>query len=474
MASQRPSIRSYPTFTANVIAIAIFTDAVSRMIFVSILPTMLRDQASLHGAEVQKWTGTLVSVYGVAKLFASPLCGHFTDRVSSRHGLLMLGLIPLAFGNLLFGFGRTPQVLVLGKILQGISAALIWTAGVAVLVDVFPEDEREQVSRYTSLATNVGCMAGPVVGGLVANAGGYEAVIGLSFAIIAVDVFLRAFLIDPEARRSHDQQQASIDGHAKSFSRFVTGHEDREARPRSLVAVLSSSPRLMVALVSVFAVSSATESFTGTLSIFVRNLFGWEAVGAGLIFLPLYISSALSPVVEARINAVPNRARWFVAAGWSIMVSACISLRFVGENNVRCKLLLCILLFAIGLSGPLIITPSTIEISKSLSGIMNNHPGIFGRKGVLEMSYSLFQYASGAGTALGPVSISFIKNRHGWAVAGLALAVLPAMMALPSLLFTGGCIGDAGSVDCADGIEGERESLLDGCICETRNLGEYA
>lgn len=68
-------------------------------------------------------------------LVGSPLAGWFADNTGSRRLPLLIGLLALAGATLLLCLSRTVALLVLGRILQGLSAAVVWTVGLALMVD---------------------------------------------------------------------------------------------------------------------------------------------------------------------------------------------------------------------------------------------------------------------------------------------------------------------------------------------------
>ena len=71
----------------------------------------------------------------------SPVAGIIADRVPSRQPPFLAGLTALLGATLLFAFGQSLAVLVVARILQGLSAAVVWTIGLALVMDtVGPEN----------------------------------------------------------------------------------------------------------------------------------------------------------------------------------------------------------------------------------------------------------------------------------------------------------------------------------------------
>lgn len=88
-----------------------------------------------------------------------------------------------------------------GRLFQGAAAAVVWTVGIALLVDTVGKEGLGQAIGYVSMALSVGTMAGPLLGGVIYEDGGYYAVFGLAFGLIGIDVFLRLVLIEKRQDR---------------------------------------------------------------------------------------------------------------------------------------------------------------------------------------------------------------------------------------------------------------------------------
>jgi MFS family permease len=174
---------------------AIFTDIFFYGLIVPVIPFSLSAQVGVPEDQVQHWTAILLACYNAALFVGSPLAGLFADHISSRRLPLLLGLIALCGSTLLLCLGKTVALLVLGRILQGLSAAIVWSVGLALLVDTVGRDIGYSMG-YVSIAMSVGLLISPVIGGAVYANAGYYAVYYIAFAIILCDIALRLVLIE--------------------------------------------------------------------------------------------------------------------------------------------------------------------------------------------------------------------------------------------------------------------------------------
>lgn len=79
----------------------------------------------------------------------------------------MLGLLALGGTTVMFWVGRTITALVIARALQGLSCAVVWTVGLALVVDTADKDEMGVYMGFVSMAMTVGIVSGPFIGGIV-------------------------------------------------------------------------------------------------------------------------------------------------------------------------------------------------------------------------------------------------------------------------------------------------------------------
>lgn len=69
----------------------------------------------------------------IVSFAATPVIAWYTERLNSRKGTLMIGLLALAWSQVLLMESRLYWVMAIARVLQGISAAAVWTAGLAMM-----------------------------------------------------------------------------------------------------------------------------------------------------------------------------------------------------------------------------------------------------------------------------------------------------------------------------------------------------
>ncbi|KAL8954924.1 MAG: hypothetical protein Q9193_007010, partial [Seirophora villosa] len=169
-----PSFRSSKTFTTFVVSVAIFTDVLLQNLVAPVLPYALHTQIGLQvEADIQRWTSILLSAYGAAFMLGSLLFGHIGDMISSRRIPFVLGLVLVFLSTLAFALATNLWTLLVARILEGLSSAVVSTVGFALLTDVVDPAHLGKAMGYTSLALSFGLLIGPVVGGVLYEYCGY-------------------------------------------------------------------------------------------------------------------------------------------------------------------------------------------------------------------------------------------------------------------------------------------------------------
>merc|ERR1712093_963176 len=87
-------------------------------------------------------------------------------------------------------------VLVLARVLQGISASVVWTIGLAMVMDTVGSGKLGVTIGSIFSLISVGELIAPVFGGLVFKKAGAGAVFGTAFGLLVIDFLMRLVVIE--------------------------------------------------------------------------------------------------------------------------------------------------------------------------------------------------------------------------------------------------------------------------------------
>lgn len=376
--------------------------------------------------------------------------------------------------------GNTIGIFIAGRVLQGLSAAVVWTVGLALLVDTVGQEHIGEAMGYVGMGMSLAVLAAPLLGGVVFDRAGYYPVFAMCFALIAVDIFLRLTLIEKkvaakwlppaanaaDAHIAHHLTDPPPEGDVeKSNPSSADATPPRSTSTPSIrlldpsdpfnttrtpsrlnlppTITLLSSPRLLAALWGCLIQASLLTAFDSVLPLRVASIFHWNSLGAGLIFLPFVLPSFIAPVIGASCDKYG--ARWLASAGFVLATPFLACLRFVRSDSLGQKALLCVLLAGIGFAVNLTLMPLLAEIAYVVEAREKARPGSFGRNGAYAQAYGLFNTAYAAGCLVGPIWAGLLQERRGWGYVTWTLALLSGVSVVPTVLFVGGWVGERGN-----------------------------
>lgn len=427
-----------------------------------VVPFALQDRAHVAHEETQHWVSVLLSVYAAAMLVASPICGVIADRTTSRRGPLLIGLIALFASTLMFCLGRTIAILTAARLLQGASAAVVWTVALALLADTVKQDEVGKALGYVSVAMTLGVLFGPIIGGVVYERSGYYPVFAVTFGVIGLDILLRLLLVEKkiaakwmETASTPIQIQstpstddsitfAQLEAASAVVEKNTTIAATRAAaitRPKRRVPsmlILLKSRRLLAAFWGSLATSITMTALDTTIPLYVNQIFGWGSLGAGLVFLALLAPNFAGPLIGHWTDKYGPR--WISAGGLLFSIPFWVLLRLVDHDGIRQQVLLCGLLLLLGIACAFIITPLLAEFSKVCDAKERQQPDLFAGKSAYAQSFGIFNVAWALGSLIGPLVAAGIIDAAGWKTMTWSMALFSAVGVLPALLYSGGMI----------------------------------
>lgn len=372
--------------------LALFTDMLIYGIAVPILPQLAVDIGA--GPAV---VGFLFASYALGFLATTAPAGRLVDRYGPRRSLL-IGIGGLAIATVLFGVGEGLSMLLLARLLQGISAALSWVAALALVSGATPIEARGRSFGIAISGMTTGLLAGPPLGGFLASRFGPESpfFIAAGLALVVGMAYL-----------------ALVRG-----SPAVT---DDPAGPRDVLRVRGTAPVIVIAIIAAATIAIIEP----VLPLTLRQQFGLGSTGVGLLFgLTVVVGIALAPIAGSLIGRV--RIPVLVGTG-AVLAGAALVVLGTAASIWHVALGMVLL----GMSyGPLLQTPATVLIG--VQGQRSDPPALGG-------SYALYNIAFGAGLFLGPLIGSVPTGLLGFTtamvIAGVVVAVagLVGATRLPSL-----------------------------------------
>lgn len=210
------------------------------------------------------WVGVLEAVNGLCMFLAAPALGALSDRVG-RRPVIVVAAFGAAVGYLLFGIGGALWVLLLGRVVQGLTAGDL-PALFAYLADITPPEQRAQRFGLLGALSGIGTMIGPAVGGLLAAVDVDLPV--LVTAGIAALIGVLSLVLLPESLPVERRTRAVDLGQLHPF-RVLRGTFAR--------------PELRMLMVGIVLVTVPFSFFVNNVAVLALDSIGWTATSIGLL-----------------------------------------------------------------------------------------------------------------------------------------------------------------------------------------------
>jgi DHA1 family tetracycline resistance protein-like MFS transporter len=213
---------------------------------------------------VALWVGVLASAYSLCALLAAPALGALSDRVG-RKPVLLVCLLGSAIGFVIFGIGGAMWVLLLGRVIDGLTGGNISTI-FAYLADVTPAEDRAKRFGMTGAITGVGFMVGPAIGGLLSGFGLSAPVYfaaGITLVTALISWVALPESLDPEHRTS-------------TFSLS-------DVHPFKSIGDALRRPHLRPLLLGVLFLSIPMAGLQTNLGVFAKDTVGWGPMQVGVL-----------------------------------------------------------------------------------------------------------------------------------------------------------------------------------------------
>ena len=303
-------------------------DAMGIGLIMPVMPDLLREVDGGNLSDAAIWGGTLATTFAAMQFLFGPVVGSLSDRYG-RKPILVFSLVIMAFDYVLMAFAGTIWLLLIGRIIGGITASTHATAA-AYIADVSKPEEKAANFGLIGAGFGIGFVFGPVIGGLLAEFGTRApfwaaAVLALSNAIFGWYV-LKESVTDAN-RRAFDWKRANPFGAFKSIGSF---------------------PGLGALLLVYFFYQVSSVVYPAVWSFFTAERFAWSPGTIGLSLAIFGISFALVQglLVAPSIKLMGHRKT--VIVGLILEAAALALIAVIWSGNV---LLWCIPFAALGAIG---------------------------------------------------------------------------------------------------------------------------
>ena len=149
------------------ILVTVLLDSIGIGLIFPVMPDLIEDVTGGSLSQAALWGGILTAAFALMQFLFGPIMGNLSDRYG-RRPILLASLAIMALDYLVMAVAGTLWLLFAGRLVAGISAATHSTA-TAFMADISPPDQRAKNFGFIGAAFGVGFVAGPLLGGLLAE-----------------------------------------------------------------------------------------------------------------------------------------------------------------------------------------------------------------------------------------------------------------------------------------------------------------
>lgn len=289
-------------------------DSMGIGLILPVMPALLREIGGIPLADAALWGGVLMTVFAAMQFIFGPVIGALSDRFG-RRPVLLISLLVMALDYLVMALAQTFWLLLVGRIVGGITAATQATAA-AFMADISAPHEKAARFGLIGAAFGIGFVLGPLLGGALAEFG-TRAPFYAAAALAAANLCL-GFFVMPETVKEQNRRPLTW----------------ARTSPFGAFANVGLNPMLRVLLVLFFVYQIAFTVYPAIWAFFTEARFGWSPgmVGVSLGAFGVAIAVVQGGLIRVILRVLGERGT--VLYGLIFNFCAFIVLAFVENGTV--------------------------------------------------------------------------------------------------------------------------------------------
>jgi EmrB/QacA subfamily drug resistance transporter len=326
-------------WTLITIAVSILVIVLDATVMNVALPTIQRE---LDASSAQLlW---MVSIYTMMFGALMLTTGSLADRLG-RAKLLQSGVAVFGLASIGAYFSGTAVHLIIWRVFQGIGGAMIMPATLAIITNIFPEDERPRAIGIWAGLNAIGIALGPIIGGALVQNFNWNSIFLINIPIAAIALIMGLFLV-PDSKDSHPRKLDPV-GNILSLAGLgsfiyglinggTRGWTDAQViatliagglilllfvlweahRPDPLMELrFFKNHRFTAGIIVLVILGLALNGFQYISTFYMQFVKAYTALGTGVRYVPLAVGLMLGAVGSARLSKSIG-SKWVMLIGF--------------------------------------------------------------------------------------------------------------------------------------------------------------
>ncbi len=338
------------------VAVAVAIGALLEIIDTSIVNVALTDVQAALGATLSQ-VSWVVSSYGIANVIILPLSAWLGHRFGKKR-YFIFSLVGFTVASVLCGTAASLPLLVVARVLQGLTGGGLLAKAQSILFETFPREEQAMAQGFFGAIVIAGPAIGPTLGGYITTHIGWRWIFFVNVPVGIGAVFLALAALPPDGAAKHTKDPVDWIGigllacGVGSLQTFLEQGNDDDWFSSKLIVALALAAVVSLALFVVRELRSATPvvdlrvlryrslwagsilsivigmALYGALfaiPIFASSILRYTSQQVGTLLLPGALASAVAMPIGARLVGKID-ARLLLTIGALILVAAMLSL----------------------------------------------------------------------------------------------------------------------------------------------------
>lgn len=300
------------------IMLSVVMDSMGIGLIMPVMPDLIRAIEGTDIGSAALWGGLLATIFAVMQFLFGPTIGSLSDRFG-RRPILLISLVVMAFDYVLMALASTMWLLIIGRIIGGITAATQSTAA-AYMADISKPEEKAANFGLIGAAFGVGFVLGPITGGILAEYGTRAPF--WAAAVLAASNAVFGYFVLPETVTDRIRRPFAW----------------RRANPLGAFKHIGKLPGLRPMMVILFIYAIAFFVYPGVWAYYGALQFGWSPgmIGLSLGVFGIGIAIVQGLLMKPILRKIGERNA--VILGLSIDVLAFLALGFVTNGWIALAL----------------------------------------------------------------------------------------------------------------------------------------
>lgn len=319
--------------------------------------------------------GWIINGFIIAGAALSVPIGRLAD-ITNRLAILKAGLLLFSLTSGIICLSKSIGFFLVFRVLQGVGGAMIFATNQAVLISIYPQEERGKALGFIIGATYVGLTTGPVIGGIMNQALGWRSILIFTLIIGLANFVMSMICLKQENQEKIPGEKADLPGSLmfigiifmamyglsslsqNSFAKYLliasglllvvfVKYELSLESPLIQIRLFKSNINYLLSNLAALLNYGATFAVGYLMSIFLQTVKGMESGPAGLIMItqPL-IMALLSPYMGRLSDRIsPYK---LASAGMALCALALFLLSFIKGDSSLLRIILNLSLVGVG------------------------------------------------------------------------------------------------------------------------------